>query len=108
MGHGGHSIVARGLYHLQLLPYLENYPHDQLKIMSIQDIKGDKGKVQQTMFSVFEFLDLPPHDIEDISPKNTREYISHMSPEIRVALENFYAPFNKKLFTLIGKDLDSW
>ena len=52
--------------------------------------------------------DLPPHDIEDISPKNTREYISHMSPEIRVVLENFYAPFNKKLFALIGKDLDSW
>ena len=32
MGHGGHSIVARGLYCLQIRPFLEAFEEDQLKV----------------------------------------------------------------------------
>jgi hypothetical protein len=44
MNHGGHSIVLRGLYALQLLPWIEQYP-SQIKILSINDIKGSKQQV---------------------------------------------------------------
>lgn len=32
MGHGGHSIVARGLYCLQIRPFLDAFGEDQLKV----------------------------------------------------------------------------
>lgn len=44
MQHGGHSIILRGLYALQLQPWLENFPN-QIKILSINDLKGSKSKV---------------------------------------------------------------
>lgn len=63
MGHGGHSVIARGLYALQLIPYIEAFTADQLKVMSINDIKGDRGKVQTVMDSVFDFIGIPTHDL---------------------------------------------
>jgi hypothetical protein len=63
MGHGGHSIIARGLYALQLQPFLESFSVSQLKIMTTGELKGDKKCVQRTMDSVFSFIDLPSHDL---------------------------------------------
>jgi hypothetical protein len=111
MQHGGHSIVLRGLYALQLQPWLESFPN-QVKVLSINEIKGPKSQVhfflsplccwcwfsyllslsplppslpppqiQQTLNDVFEFISLPPSDIEDVNPKNSRSY-SEMSPQV--------------------------
>jgi hypothetical protein len=44
MNHGGHSLVARGLYALQLKPWLEAFP-GKIKICFIGSMKGDKCKV---------------------------------------------------------------
>lgn len=104
MNHGGHSIILRGLYALQLIPWLENFP-EQIKILSISEIKGTKQQIQQTLNSVFEFISLPPSDIEDVEPKNARNY-SEMSPQARARLEEFYAPYNEKLFSLLGRRLE--
>lgn len=51
---------------------------------------------------MFEFISLPPSDIEDVNPKNSRNYVE-MSPQARIRLEEFYAPYNEKLFNLLGK-----
>ena len=45
MGHGGHSIVARGLYHLQLLPWVQNFDEMQLLVLELGDLKGGKAAV---------------------------------------------------------------
>ena len=44
MSHGGHSLLARGLYALQLRPWVEAFP-GKVKICFIGDVKGDKAKV---------------------------------------------------------------
>lgn len=44
MNHGGHSLISRGLYALQLQPWLAAFP-GQIKICCIGDVKGDKHKV---------------------------------------------------------------
>lgn len=44
MNHGGHSLIARGLYVMQLKPWLEAFP-GKIKICFIGDVKGDKTKV---------------------------------------------------------------
>lgn len=56
------------------------------------------------MSTVFEFLELPPHRIEDVSAKNTRKY-DPLSPATRAKLAAFYAPYNDKLNALLGRDL---
>jgi hypothetical protein len=46
MNHGGHSIIARGLYALQLIPWLESFASkNQIRVHSISQIKGPKEKV---------------------------------------------------------------
>lgn len=82
MGHGGHSVVLRGLYALQLTPWLAQFPLDvKTKVMGLQEIIGSTSEVQEKVNSVYEFIGLPPHDIPDVAPKNTRAY-KPMKPEV--------------------------
>jgi hypothetical protein len=41
MNHGGHSILARGMYAIQLIPWLQAYPAHQIKvcIYTIQQLR---------------------------------------------------------------------
>jgi hypothetical protein len=99
--HGGHSIVARGLYAVQLEPWLKEFSSDQLLIMTINEIKGDKVKIQKTMDKLFSFIGLPPHDIDDAGAKNTREY-TPIDPEAKKILDEFYEPYNLQFCQILG------
>lgn len=121
MNHGGHSIVARGLYSLQLQPWLEAFPPEQIMILFLTDIQhsapnnntdvnhscNENGelKVQTTMERVFAHVGLLPHDLTDIAPKNSRTYEPLKGPTLE-RLRQFYQPFNRKLETLIGRNVD--
>ena len=102
--HGGHSIVARGLYILQLQQWLTNWPAEQIQIYTINDIKNGKERIQDTLNKVFEYLNIPPHDLIDSEAKNTRKY-DPILEEAKCLLDDFYEPFNLKLFELLGKEL---
>lgn len=104
MTHGGHSIVARGLYVLQLRQWMAEWPAEQVRVLTLSDIKGQRGDVQRTLEDVFDYLALPPHDIVDLDAKNTRKY-EPMPEDCRRALQEFYAPYNAKLFELLGRTL---
>lgn len=122
MDHGGHSLLMRGLYALQLQPYLEHWPADRLKILSIKQIQvgpvvlekltflkfvvqGTPKEVKNVVNEVFDFVKLPRVDILDIEPKNTRKY-EPLSEELRFRLERFFEPFNERLFSLLGRRLE--
>ena len=82
MGHGGHSIVLRGLYALQLTPWISEFPlHDKMRIFGLKEIIGSKKDVQDKINSVYEFIGLPPHDIPDVAAKNSRNY-DPIKPEV--------------------------
>ncbi|KAG5184296.1 Sulfotransferase [Tribonema minus] len=100
MGHGGHSMLARGLYALQLRPWLAacgdgikvramfNWrPHQYQKVAATSD---------QTPPSPF-----PPPAQE---AANTRSY-APMGEAIRQQLTDFYAPYNAQLAELLGRAL---
>jgi hypothetical protein len=106
MGHGGHSTVLRGLYALQLLPWIAEYGISNLMVLSIGAIKGDRA--QGTMDSVFQFVGLPPHKLADTTPKNTRPTEAPMDEKARQMLQDFYEPYNERLFALLGRRLVDW
>ena len=82
MGHGGHSIVLRGLYALQLAPWVAEYPLDeQMRVLGLKEIIGTTSEVQGKVNSVYDFIGLPPHDIPDVAAKNTRAY-DPINPEV--------------------------
>jgi hypothetical protein len=82
MSHGGHSIVLRGLYALQLAPWVTEYPlGDKLRVLGLKEIIGSTAEVQQKVNSIYEFIGLPPHDIPDVAAKNTRAY-DPIKPEV--------------------------
>lgn len=143
--HGGHSIVARGLYALQLVPWLEQFAGDgqaesRIMVLTIGQLKGNSssssgsnssgssscndssnsdssnsdssnndssnndinGGVQHTMNAVFRFVGIPPHDLANVEPRNTRAY-STLSAQTRARLAAFYAPFNQRLLALLAQ-----
>jgi hypothetical protein len=105
MDHGGHSVIFRGLYCFQVEAYLREFPSDQLLILSINSIKGDITNLHQTMEKVFRFINLPMHEITDNEVKNKRSY-DKVSEETKCRLEEFYRPYNQRLFKLLGYELD--
>ncbi|CAH0492205.1 unnamed protein product [Peronospora farinosa] len=101
--HGAHSFVTRGLYALQLAGWIEAYGKENVLLLTLDDFKTTE-KLHTTMDKVFDFLDLPYHRIHDISAKNTRKY-DPINDVVRAKLTAFYAPYNEKLYELIGRDM---
>jgi hypothetical protein len=101
------------MYAIQLEPWLDAMPRDQLKIMSISQIKGSKAKVQETMDEVFRHCGLPAHDFEvAVEAKHTRAY-DPLDRDTKERLERFYAPHNARLMKLLDDynipfSIDSW
>ncbi len=102
--HGIHSLVARGLYVLQLREWLAHWPKDQIQIYTMNEFSG-LTHVQHTMNAVFDYLQLPHHTYTEVEAKNSRKY-EPMSAESRAILDAFYAPYNDALFQLLGKELE--
>jgi hypothetical protein len=105
--HGYHSLLARGMYYFQLMPFLTQWPKDQLKVVPTKDIEGSSEKVQKVINDIFIFLNLPTMETIDVAPKHIGQYHIPMSDELRHRLETFFLPFNQKLFELIGRELVS-
>ncbi len=61
-GHGGHSLIARGLYALHLEPWLDAFP-DNIKVFTVEDLQG--CIMTETMASVYDHVGLPPHVLDD-------------------------------------------
>ena len=98
--HGGHSYLLRGLYALQLELWIQTYGRENIIVLTLEEVMVN---VQTEMNSVFQFLELPPHDIEDTSAKNTRTY-ENLCPILRDTLKTFYQPHNERLYSLLGRN----
>ncbi|CAI5726817.1 unnamed protein product [Hyaloperonospora brassicae] len=101
--HGAHSFVARGLYALQLTGWIKAYGMENTMLLTLDEFKTT-DKLHTTMDKVFTFLDLPYHRIEDTSAKNTRKY-DPIDDAVRAKLAAFYAPYNEKLYEMLGRNL---
>jgi len=135
-GHGGHSLVARGLYALQLEPWLEAFGgtsgasgvsegavvegegasaastapspfiSGQVMVLNLSDLKGSAATKQAVLDAVFAHVGVPPSDIPDTDAKNTRSYTEPMDATTGKVLRAFYQPFNERLYALMGRRYD--
>ena len=72
--HGSHSIIARGMYHLQIIPWLQSFPKEQILILHMGDMPTSSEATQETVNKAFEYLEIPPWKLVDTEKRNSREY----------------------------------
>ena len=87
---------------------MEEFGESQVKVMTLGQMRRGPEELQRLMGEVFSFLGLPPSEISDLSAKNTRQYSEEMSATAAKKLEEFYAPFNERLFDFLGRTIEDW
>ncbi|CAM9394351.1 unnamed protein product [Phaeothamnion confervicola] len=106
MGHGGHSLLLRGMYALLLRPWMEAFPGGQLKVLVLEQMTRSPEELAEAMDGVFAHVGLPPSRVADSGPKNTRDY-EPLAEATRQRLEIFYAPHNYALAELLGTTVEA-
>jgi hypothetical protein len=102
---GSYGLLTRGLYALQLRPWLRAFDRDQFLVLRLESMKANG--VQATMNRVWEHLNLPNHPVHDETPKNTREY-QPMDTETEAYLRRFFDPHNRQLASALGDNTTEW
>jgi hypothetical protein len=108
MNRGSHSPVVRGIYHLQLRRWFQEFSRDAFMVISLETL-STSSTGQRILRQAFEHLGLPPVQVEDTSPKNKRPYSEQIKPETQSMLERFYSVHNGVLQSLLGEEWkDTW
>lgn len=96
---GSHCILARGMYELNLRPWLAAFDRDDFLILKLESMQED---VRTTMCQVWKHLDVPPIRVKDTAPKNQRQYDSIIGAELEALLRGFYEPHNRNIEKLMN------
>jgi hypothetical protein len=98
--HLHHSYLSRGRYAEQLEAWFALYPRERFLIMDSGELfKETPAAVART----FAFLDLPPHELPSYDNLTSRAK-PDVSPELRRRLYEYFAPYNQRLYALLGTD----
>jgi hypothetical protein len=95
------TYLSRGRYAEQLERWLEFVPRERLLILPSDDLLEQPSR---TYAQVLEFLGAPHLELESYPRIFVREY-AEMDPRTRVALRDYYAEPNRRLYELVGRDL---
>jgi hypothetical protein len=95
------SYLMRSRYAEQLERWLELFPRSQLHVLTLEELAQDP---QAALEEVHEFLELPAHRYDALSPLHTASYDA-IAPEDRASLSEYFRPHNERLYELLGRDL---
>jgi hypothetical protein len=95
-----YSYLARGLYADQLAVWLSLFPKEQLCIVRSEDFFVDPAGVFR---QVLGFLELPGWELPKYRKYNAAEYRG-MDAGTRGRLTEYFAPHNRRLSELVGRD----
>ena len=96
---GSYSLLARGLYELNLRPWLRAFAASDFLVLKLEAAK-DATVLQETLQAVWKHLGVPYYTIPNAdtsTPKNARDYDPIASKETRAFLQRFYQPHNQRL-----------
>ena len=96
-----YTYVARGRYAEQLERWFASFPRDRLLVLLTDELAADTGG---TYRRVLDFLGVDGSDLASYPRIFEREY-GEMNPETRARLEEQFAEPNRRLASLLGRDL---
>ena len=91
------SYLGRGLYAKQLEIWFKHFSASAIKVLESNRFSNN---TKETMNEIFEFLDLPDHNITNLEKKNVAEY-PPMRTETRQKLCDFFSEYNEKLYDML-------
>ncbi|WP_209125685.1 sulfotransferase domain-containing protein [Alkalihalobacillus sp. BA299] len=94
------SYLKRGVYVNQIERWLKFFPRMQLKVVKSEDLFSNPSKVYKEVIS---FLGLPSYELKEYNNQNSASY-QQMEIETRRRLIEYYKPYNKKLYEVLGQD----
>ena len=100
VAHRRYSYVSRGLYAEQLEEWFTCFPRERVHIVGSEAFFSNPADV---VAGVLEFLELPPGPPQNFRRFNAGEY-PEPDPAIRKRLVDFFAPHNRRLYELLGRD----
>lgn len=95
--------LARGRYVEQLEIWYNYFRKDQIIILKSEDLLLNP-KIECS--KVFRFLDIFDYEIKSVEPIHKRKYDKKMNSSTREYLNNYYKPYNKRLYDLVGRDFE--
>ncbi len=95
------SYVSRGVYVDQLQRWLGVFPREQVLVIKSEEFFEEPERIyDQTL----KFLDLRPWHLTGYANYFPGAYAG-MRPETRARLADHFAPYNRRLYGLLGRDL---
>ena len=107
---GSYQIVGRGMYVIQLEQYLQtmrnwNISKDNLMVLQSERFRDSQSR-QAEYDRLLDFLELAPHTLVNTTSDEhvTERNALPMPDHIRAQLTDLYAPYNQRLYQLLGWD----
>ena len=100
--HRYHSYLARGRYAEQLEQWLAAFSRDRILVLHTEDLKIHTAGVFR---QVTKFLQLPEWSPPEF-PMVFKASYDKMNPTTRARLTAYFAPHNKQLYSLLGRDFE--
>lgn len=102
--HGAHSLLLRGLYALQLRPWLAAFPSSSFFYVRCEDLDVDAHLTNDLVLQVQRHVGLREHplDLKDAKVKHNKRERDPLPSKIEAELRAFYEPFNDDLYQLLG------
>ncbi|BCE03393.1 sulfotransferase domain-containing protein [Marinicellulosiphila megalodicopiae] len=98
----GFPVMQTGIYYQAVKLWMDKFGKDNVLVLDIADYFKNRKPVLK---EIQTFLDLPDFDIQEyqkIANENPLK-VSPAQAETNALLSEFYRPYNKQLFDLIGK-----
>lgn len=101
--HDHHGYLRRGEYASQLRRYFEQFPREQLLVLTFDELRDDAGRV---FADVQRHLGLEDHALDQsLEAFNVRTDYPPIDPATRARLREHFAPHNAELEQLLGRPL---
>ena len=98
------SYKARGRYAEQIARYFEFFSREQVLVLSSKKLFTSTG---DAVAKVFDFLEIDSTvPVTDKRPRNVGTDKPKTDNAVREYLNDYFAPFNERLFELLGKKID--
>ncbi len=96
------AYLCWGVYVNYLEYWFKYFGKDEILVVRSEDMYE---KPAQAMRPVFDFLELPHHEMEAYKPLYKPRDYQTMSPETRKRLGEYFRPHNERLYELLGRDM---
>lgn len=99
------TFVTRGLYAIQALHFITaleaaGRPQSDIHFIHSEDMRGDQRQLEYD--KMLNFLGLQNHTLQQSAEVHKTGYTSIMNESTRVRLDEFFRPYNRRLYELLN------